>query len=48
MEETREKQIEYVMENYFYTDDTEYYNINLSYLNELTDIELNILYNSIK
>ena len=44
----RDKQIEYIMENYYYTDDKEIYKTNLSYVEGMSDIELQVLYDSIK
>jgi hypothetical protein len=44
----RDEQIQYIMENYYYTDDKEIYKTNLSYVEGLDDIELQVLYDSIK
>jgi hypothetical protein len=44
----REMQIVYIMENYYYTDDKEMYKTNLSYVEGMSDIEIQVLYDSIK
>jgi len=44
----RDEQIQYIMENYYYTDDKKFYDRNLSYLNGLDDIELQLLYDKVK
>jgi hypothetical protein len=44
---TREKQINYIMKNYYGSDHTDEYQSNLSYLESLSDEELEKLYNSI-
>ena len=44
----REMQIVFIMENYYYTDDKEMYKTNLSYVEGMSDIELQLLYDSIK
>jgi len=44
----RDELIQYIMENYYHTDDAKFHDKNLLYLQGMSDIELQVLYDSIK